>query len=186
MSADEILLETEERLDKALTALNNDFRRIRTGRANPAMIEHVQAEAYGSMMPINQMASISVPEPTQIVIKPWDKTQLRLIEIALTNANLGMAPQNDGELIRLNVPALSEERRKQLAIQAKEGAEKCKVSMRNARREGIKTMETEGKEQKLPEDLVKKTCDDISELLKEYEAKAEESLKQKTEDILTI
>lgn len=186
MSADETLLETEERLDKALTALDHDFRRIRTGRASPAMIEHVQAEAYGAMMPINQMATIAVPEPTQLTIKPWDKSQLRAIEIALTNANLGMAPQNDGELIRLNVPALTEERRKQLAAQAKEAAEKCKVAMRNARREGIKAIEQEGKDENLPEDLVKKTVDDITDLLKDYEGKAEATLQAKTDDILTL
>ena len=112
--------------------------RIRTGRAAPQMLDHVQVEAYGAVMPLNQVAQVSVPEPTQLLIKPFDKSQLRAIEKGITISDLGMAPQNDGNVIRLNVPPLSEERRKQLASQAKDSCEKCKVAMRNSRRDAIK------------------------------------------------
>ena len=176
MSLDDILLETEEHFDKSLNALDNEFKRIRTGQASPQMIDHVQVEAYGAMTPLNQVAGVSVPEPQQLLIKPWDKTVLHAIEKALIASGLGMAPQNDGDVIRLNVPPLSEERRKELASQARDAAERCKVGMRNSRRDGIKSAEAEGKSEKLPEDAVKKVVEDISSLLKDYEAKAEVAL----------
>ena len=183
---DEILMDTEERLEKSLHALEHDFRRIRTGRASPNMIEHVHVEAYGAMTPINQVATVSVPEPGQLLVKPWDKGSIHAIEKALTNANLGMSPQNDGEVIRLNIPPLSEERRKELATQAKDMAEKAKVAMRNVRRDGIKGAESVGKDLKLSEDEVKKSAEDITELLKTYEGKVEDVLKAKVDDILHI
>ena len=120
------------------------------------------------------------------MVKPWDKTLLKAIEKALTEAQLGIMPQNDGAVIRLQVPPLSSERRKQLAAQAKEATEKCKVSMRNLRRDEIKAIENKGKSDKLPEDMTKKGCEKISEMLKQYEAKAEMALKDKTEDILAF
>lgn len=186
MSFDDTLLEAEEKFEKALEVLKHDFQRVRTGRASPAMVEHVQVEAYGTSVPLNQVAGVSVPEPTQLLIKPWDKGTLKDIERALVAADLGMSPQNDGQVIRLNVPALTEERRKQLAAQAKELVEKCKVAMRNARREAIKDIEHQAKEEKLPEDDVKRATDQVTELLKSYEGQAEEQLKRKTEDILTL
>jgi len=189
MSSDqiaEILLESEEKLEKSLHSLEHDFRRIRTGRASPNMIEHVQVEAYGAMMPVNQVATISVPEPGQLMVKPWDKGSIHAIEKALTNANLGMSPQNDGEIIRLNLPPLSEERRKELAAQAKELAEKAKVAMRNIRRDGIKSAETVGKEAKLSEDEVKQAEEEITELLKKYEGQVEDVLEAKVSDIIHI
>lgn len=186
MSFDDILLETEEHFEKSLTTLDKDFRRIRTGRASPDMIDHVHVEAYGAMTPIKQLAGISVPEPTQLLIKPYDKSILKEIERALVAADLGMAPQNDGQVIRLNVPSLSSERRKQLAATAKEAAEKAKVAMRNTRRDGIKRIEGLGKEKKLPEDLVKQTVEQVGETLKEYEGKVEKALKAKVDDLTTM
>lgn len=181
-----IELETEERLEKALTALDHEFGRIRTGRAAPQMIDHVQVEVYGAPTPLRQIASVTVPEPTQLLIKPYDKNALHAIEKGLAAADLGMTPQNDGQVIRLNVPPLSEERRRQLAGQAKEATEKCKVSMRGARRDGIKAVETTGKEEKVGEDLVKQATEGMTDLLKAYEAKAEARLKEKTEAILEV
>ncbi len=186
MSFDALLAETKTKFEKALTALNNDFKHIRTGRASPAMIEHVHVEAYGSILPLAQCASISVPEPSQLMVKPWDKGLAKAIERALSEAQLGMNPQSDGIVIRLNLPPLSTERRQQLAGQAKEATEKCKVSMRNIRRDEIKTVETKGKADKLPEDLTKKIAEKVSELLKTYEAKAEAALKEKVTDITTL
>lgn len=179
-----ISLETEEHFEKSLNALSNEFQRIRTGRAAPQMLDHIQVEAYGAIVPLRQMAQISAPEPSQLVLKPFDKTSIRAIEKALAIAELGVNPQNDGSVIYLNIPPLSSERRKQLASQAKDAAEKCKVAMRNARRDGIKQIETQGKEERISEDLVKQACEEITEMLKGFEAKAEESLAQKSKDIL--
>jgi ribosome recycling factor len=180
------LADAKSRMEKALTALANDFKHIRTGRAVPSMIEHVQVDAYGSMMPITQCASISVPEPTQLLIKPWDKGLIKHIERALGEAQLGMIPQSDGQVIRLNVPPLSTERRAELAGKAKEAAEKCKVSMRNVRRDVIKAIETKGKADKSPEDAIKKSGEKVSDLLKTHEGKADAALKEKTDDIMRM
>lgn len=186
MSIEEIIFESEEKFEKAVTALEHDFRRIRTGRATVAMIEHVHVEAYGASMPILQVASISVPEPTQLLIKPYDKGAIREIERGLINADLGMAPQNDGEVLRLNVPPLSTERRQQLIAQAKEYAEKSKVALRNIRRDTIKHVEQFGKEEKLPEDEVKKSAESVTDTMKQYEAKVEKLLSEKTVDLADI
>jgi ribosome recycling factor len=178
------ITDTKNKLEKAINALANDFKHIRTGRASVAMIEHVQVDAYGSRMPIAQCAGLSVPEPAQLLIKPWDKGILKAIEKALNDANLGMTPQSDGLVIRLNVPPLSTERRQQLAAQAKESVEKCKVAMRNIRRDAIKAIETKGKAEKAPEDAIKKTGEKISDLLKQQETRADQALKEKTDDIM--
>jgi ribosome recycling factor len=186
MAFEDVIADTKSKLDKALQQLSAEFRRIRTGRAAASMIDHVHVEAYGSSMPITQCAGITIPEPSQLVVKPWDKGLLRAIEKALVDADLGMTPQNDGSIIRLNVPMLSTERRKQLATQAKESTEKCKVAMRNVRRDAIKHVETKGKEQKAPEDAVKKAGEKISDMLKQAEVSAEKQLKDKTEDIMNL
>jgi ribosome recycling factor len=186
MSFDADLTDCKNRFEKALTALVNDFKHLRTGRASVAMIEHVQVSAYDSILPITQCASISVPEPTQLLIKPWDKGLLKAIEKALSEAQLGMTPNSDGIVIRLIVPPLSGERRQQMAVQGKESCEKCKVSLRNLRRDAIKAVEAKGKAEKASEDLVKKTDEKITELLKQYEAKAETALKNKIADITSM
>jgi ribosome recycling factor len=184
MSFDAEIAATTAGFEKAMGSLAHDFKHIRTGRASIAMIEHVHVDAYGSRMPIAQCASLTVPEPAQILVKPWDKGLLKAIEKALSEAQLGMMPQSDGVVIRLQVPPLSSERRKQLAAQAKEASEKCKVAMRNQRRDHIKAIETKGKAEKSPEDAVKKACEKVSDMLKQYETKADSALKDKTDDIL--
>jgi ribosome recycling factor len=134
----------------------------------------------------SQVASISVPEPTQLLIKPYDKGAIREIERGLINADLGMAPQNDGEVLRLNVPPLSTERRQQLISQAKEFAEKSKVALRNIRRDTIKHVEQFGKEEKLPEDEVKKSAESVTETMKQYESKVEKLLSEKSTDLADV
>lgn len=181
---DEVSLEVEEHFEKNLASLRHDFGRIRTGRAAPQMLDHIHVEAYGATVPLRQMAQITAPEPTQLVLKPHDKSSIRAIEKAITIADLGITPQNDGSVIRLNIPALSQERRKQLATQAKDACEKCKVAMRNSRRDGIKSIEALGKDQRISEDLIKQSSEQITELLKTYESKAEADLAEKTKDIL--
>jgi len=186
MSLDAEINDCKAKLEKSLASLAHDFKHFRTGRASVAMIEHVQVEAYGTFMPIMQTGACTVPDASQIVIKPFDKSILKYIERALTEANLGMNPQNDGVVIRLTVPSLSTERRKQMAAQAKESTEKFKVQMRNVRRDAMKHVETKGKELKLSEDLIKKSGEKIGELLKQYEGKAEQALKDKTAEIMNV
>ena len=164
----------------------HDFKAIRTGRASTAIVDHIRVDAYGSQMPLGQCASVTVPEPATILIKPWDKGLLKAIEKALAEAQLGMNPASDGQVIRLNLPPLSTERRKQLSGQAKDATEKHKVVMRNQRRDVIKHIETKGKDQKLPEDAVKKAVEKVSAMLKEYEDKAEKRLAEKTKDIMEL
>ena len=186
MSLEAELTDIKGKLDKSYAQMLHEFKGIRTGRATTAIVDSVQVEAYGSRMPLPQCASVSVPDASTILIKPWDKTLLKAIERALQEADLGMNPNSDGTAIRMNLPPLSTERRKQLAGQAKEAAEKAKVSMRNVRRDGIKHAETKGKDLKLPEDLIKKTVEKIGDLLKEAEQKAEKTLKEKSDEIMTI
>jgi ribosome recycling factor len=186
MSFDTEINDAKAKLEKALAALKTGFDRIRTGRASPAMIEHVHVEVYGAVTPLNQCASITVPEPTQLLVKPWDRGVVKAIEKALSEANLGMTPSSDGQVIRLNLPPLSQERRKQLAAQAKEECEKGKVGMRSIRRDAIKAVETKGKEAKVSEDVIKKSKEKIDALLKDIEAKAEAALKAKTDDIMAF
>ena len=186
MSVEELLFEAEEKFEKAVGALEHEFRRIRTGSATVAMIEHVHVEAYGAQMPILQVAGVSVPEPTQLLIKPYDKGTLRDIERALINADLGMSPQNDGDVIRLNVPPLSQERRQQLIGQSKEATEKAKVALRNVRRDAIKHVEQFGKDEKLPEDEIKKSAESVTDTMKGYEEKVEALYKAKSADLSSI
>jgi ribosome recycling factor len=183
---EEILFSAEEHFEKCLTSLGNDFGRIRTGRAAPQMLDHVMVLAYGTPMPLRQLASITVPEPAQLLVKAFDRGQLHAIEKALSTADLGMQPVNDGLVIRLNLPPLSQERRKQLAIQAKEVAEKAKVAMRNVRRDVLKSIESTGKDQRVSEDEVKKAGEEITETLHNYEAKVEKQLKDKQAAITEI
>lgn len=186
MSLETDLADAKTKLEKGLAQLTHEFKAIRTGRATTAIVDHIQVEAYGSFMALSACASVTVPEATQLLIKPWDKTMLKHIEKAISEANIGLTPQSDGSAIRLNLPPLSTERRKQLVGQAKEATEKAKVSMRNARRDAIKAIETKGKADKLPEDAVKKTTEKISDLLKQSEAKAEAMLKEKSDDIMNF
>lgn len=183
---DNDIADAKTKFEKSLAQLQHDFKAIRTGRATTAIVDHVQVEAYGSIMPLSQVASVTVPEAACLLIKPWDKGMLKAIERSITEANLGLTPQSDGTVIRLNLPPLSTERRKQLVGQAKDATEKAKVAMRNVRRDGIKGVETRGKAEKLPEDGVKKTAEKIGEMLKDYESKAEKLFKDKSDDIMNF
>ena len=186
MSLETEIADIKSKLEKSFAQLQHEFKGIRTGRATTAIVESVQVEAYGSRMPLPQCASVSVPDATTILIKPWDKALLKPLERALGEADLGMTPQSDGQVIRMNLPPLSTDRRKQLVSQAKDAAERAKVSMRNVRRDGIKHVETKGKDLKLPEDLVKKNVAEVDKLLKDAEGRIEKELKAKSDDIMTF
>jgi len=186
MSADETMLGIEENMEKAVTHLQKEYRLIRTGRATPALVENVRIQAYGTEMSMKQCGTISVPEARQLMIKPFDPNILKDIEKALLASDLGVTPQNDGKILRLTFPPLTEQRRKQLAQDVKAKGEDAKVSVRNARRDGLKEMDGLKKSKAITEDELKKIKDDVQELVKKYELKVDEEIEKKTKEIMEI
>lgn len=178
----EIISMSKEKLDKTLEALEKKFATVRAGRANPSSLDGVMVEYYGSMTPLKQLTTISVPEGNQLLIKPFDKSCLPAIEKAIIAANLGYNPSNDGETIRIVIPALTEERRKELTKQVKAISEEAKVSVRNIRHDAIEKIEKEG----LPEDVEKGLEKEIQDLVNNYNKKIEDMLKEKEKDLMTV
>jgi len=180
-----ILDEANEGMEKAVEHLENALKKIRAGKANPQMLLGVKAEFYGSLTPIEQMANISTPDPRQITVQPWDKSALAAIEKAIMNANLGFNPQNDGELVRITVPPLTEERRLDLVRSAKSETEHAKISIRNIRRvsnDMAKSLKDEG----VSEDEIKDLESDIQNLTNTYISKSEQICGEKEQEIITI
>jgi len=186
MPSDEILLEAEEKMEKAVGVLEHTLRGLRSGRASRALVENIRVEYYGAQTPLPQLANIGVPEPQLIVIRPFDPTSVGAIEKAILKSDIGITPQSDGKLIRLAVPPLSEERRKQLAAQVKKMGEEAKVSLRNIRRDANRQVNREKDEGALSEDDARRTKDDVQDLTKKYEAQVDEHVESKTEEIMTI
>lgn len=183
MPADEILMEVEEKMETAVDYLRKEFRGIRTGRASAGLVDHIKVDYYGSPTDLRQLATISTPDASLIVIKPFDPSSVKEIERAIHSANIGITPASDGKLIRLAVPPLSGERRQQIAGQLKKMAEASRVSIRNARRDGNKLVDQQEKDGDLTEDEAKKAQDDIQKLTNDYEAKVTELLDAKTKEI---
>ena len=171
MSADDILLDTEERMEKAISVLKHSLTGIRTGRANPGLVDSLRVEVYGSAVPIKQLASVGAPEATQIVIRPYDPGTLKDIEKAVISSGLGFNPQNDGRLIRINIPPLSAEVRRKMVTRVKELAEEAKIAIRNVRRDGNKAADLAEKDKELSEDERDNTKEQIQVLTKQYEEK---------------
>lgn len=182
----EILMEDgSDKMEKSLVHLDQELGKIRAGKANPKMLDGVMVDYYGSMTPLQQVANVSTPDARTIAIQPWEKTMIQPIEKAILAANLGMTPDNNGEIVRLNVPPLTEERRKDLVKQVKHYCEDAKISVRNTRRdiiEELKKMKKEG----LSEDLEKDAESDAQKLHDKYIKKIDEMLEKKEKDILTV
>ena len=183
---EEIMLLAEDKMDKAIESLKKELGLVRTGRANPAVLNNVRVDYYGVLTPINQMSSISVPEAQQIVIKPYDKTQLKEIEKAIQLADLNLVPQNDGTVIRINFPALTEQRRKELVKQIKTMGENTKVSCRNARREANDALKKLEKDHKISEDELKEYSDETQKTTDKYTALVDDLIKEKEKQIMEI
>ena len=179
MSTKAVLDDGRGRFEKALTHLRDQLKRIRTGRASSALVEGIRVDYYGTMTPISQMAQISIPEPRQILIKPFDVSALKELMKALSQSDLGGAPQNDGKVLRITLPPLSGEQRQKYAGKVKEMCEETRVSLRNTRRELNKHVDALYKESQLTEDEHKKLQTQIQDLLKEYEKKVDETQKAK-------
>jgi len=184
MSTDEILLDVEEHMEKTIDKLKRDLGGIRTGRANPGLVDSLRVEVYGSPTPIKQVASVSCPEPQQIVIRPYDPGTLKDIEKAIIAADLGMNPQNDGKLIRLNVPPLSMEVRRKMVARVKELAEEAKVALRNIRRDGNKRADMAEKAKTLSEDDRDALKEEIQELIKKFENQASDLAVAREKDMM--
>lgn len=173
----------KQEMDAALKHLDHAFQKIRAGRASTTMVQDVMVEYYGTMTPLNQVANVSVPDAMTISIQPWDRTAINSIEKAIINSNLGFAPSNNGDSIILNVPPLTEERRRDLAKQAKAEAEQTKITVRNARQDGMKELK---KLEGISEDLVKNAENEIQELTDSYVKLCDENLKIKEADIMKV
>ncbi|MDO4570513.1 MAG: ribosome recycling factor [Planctomycetia bacterium] len=181
---EDILLDVEERMERAVAHFKSDLAGIRTGRANPGLVDSLRVEYYGSMTPIKQLASVGCPEPMQIVIRPYDATVLKDIERAIINSDLGFAPQNDGKILRLNVPPLTMETRKSMVSRIRTMAEETKVSMRNIRRDGIKDLDKGEKEKLFSENDRDKGKDEIQSLIKKFEAEVESLASAREKDVM--
>jgi len=184
MDADEILLDAEERMSKAADLYHDQLQGLRTGRATPALVESIRVEMYGSMMPLKQCATISVPEPQQIAIRPYDATQIGAISKAIQASDVGLAPNSDGRIIRLNVPPLSTERRKQIVARVKELAEEARVSIRNIRRDANKHADQGEKDKTFGEDERDSIKDEVQELTKKYEGKVNDMASHKETEVM--
>ncbi len=184
MSVDEILFDTEERMEKALARLKQDLAGIRTGRANPGLVDSLRVEVYGSPTPIKAIASVGAPEPTQIVIRPFDPGTLKDIEKAVQASGLGLNPQNDGRLIRISVPPLSTEVRRKLVARIRELTEETKVAVRNVRRDGNKAADQAQKDKTMTEDDRDQLKEDIQDLTKRFENMAADSAAAKEREVM--
>lgn len=183
MPLDDILLECEENMESAITYLRQELRGVRTGRASAGLVDHLKVEYYGSPTDLRQLASINVPEPALIIIKPFDPASIKDIERAIQAANIGITPAVDGKVIRLAVPSLSGERREQLAGQVRKMAETSRVAIRNARRDANKVIDKEEKDSVLTEDDAEKGKEQIQKLTDQYEKKITELVDAKTKEI---
>ncbi len=186
MDPDEILLETEASMEKAFDYMSHEFSAVRTGKASPALVENIDVEAYGSMMKLKQLALITTPEPRLLVIQPFDGSTMKDIEKAIKESKLGINPAVDGKIIRLPIPQLSEERRKDLMKGIKQMAEEARVRMRSSRREGIDALKKAQKESKITEDQLGSFEKEIQKLTDGFVKKIDDTLVLKEADIMKV
>lgn len=186
MSADDILLETEDQMQKAVEATQRNFNTIRTGRANASLLDRIEVEYYGAPTPLKQMANISIPDSTTLMIQPYDASSLTTIEKAISLSDVGLTPNNDGKVIRLNIPPLTSERRKEFVKTAGKIAEEGRVSIRNQRRNAIDAVKKLEKASDISEDESRDAQDEIQKLTDKYIAKLDEALTAKEKDIMTV
>ncbi|VEG53680.1 ribosome-recycling factor [Mycolicibacterium aurum] len=183
---DETLFDAEEKMEKAVSVARDDLASIRTGRANPGMFNRIQIDYYGAMTPITQLASVNVPEARMVVIKPYEATMLRQIEDAIRNSDLGVNPGNDGNVIRVSIPQLTEERRRDLVKQAKSKGEDAKVSVRNIRRKAMEELARIKKDGDAGEDEVTRAEKDLDKSTGTYTAQIDDLVKHKEGELLEV
>jgi ribosome recycling factor len=186
MDPDEILLNTEEGMEKAADYLTHEFASVRTGKASPALVEGIDVEAYGATMKLKQLALISTPEPRLLVINPFDASTVQAIEKAIKESKLGIQPSVDGKIIRLPIPALSEERRRDLVKTLKHIAEETRVRIRAARRDGMEALKKGQKEGKITEDDLGRCEKEVQKLTDDYVKKVDDAFAAKEADIMKV
>jgi ribosome recycling factor len=186
MPADDILLDCEENMEKAVEHLKHELRGIRTGRASPALVENLKIEYYGSLTDLKSIASISVPEATQLLIKPFSPGDLKAIEKAINDSKIQATPRSDGKSLRLILPPMSQEVRLKMAASCKQHAEAAKIAIRNARRDANKLADTEQKGGILTEDDASSVKEQVTDLTKQYEGKIDEVIEKKREEIMQV
>lgn len=178
--------EARAHMDKALEAMRREFTGVRTGKASPALLDMVRVEAYGSKMPLNQVASVSAPEPRMLIVQPWDKGLVPVVEKAIRNAEMGLNPATDGGLIRVPIPALNEERRREMVRMLHKLAEEGRIAVRHARQEANKTLKQQQSDGDLSEDEARRQMDDVQKLTDEYISKVDQLLKAKEEEVMEV
>ena len=186
MTGDDILLDVEERMEKTLEGLKSNLDGIRTGRANPGLVDSIKVEVFGSAVPLKQLASVGAPDPTQIVIRAYDPSTLKDIEKAIQASTLGLNPQNDGRVIRLNVPALSADVRRKMVGRIHELREEAKVSIRNIRRDGNKKADQAEKDKNISEDQRDDVKQEIQDFTKDFETQADAIAKAREQDVMDV
>lgn len=184
MTTDDILLDAEERMEKAADVVQDQYQGLRTGRANPGLVDSIKVDYYGSPTPLKQLATVSVPEPQQILIRPFDAGSIGEISKAIQSSDVGLAPNSDGRVIRLNVPPLSTERRKQLVTRVKDLAEDARVAIRNIRRDANKHNDQLLKDKTISEDIHSGVKDEIQELTKKFEGKVNSLAEAKEKEVM--
>lgn len=182
----EILKDIERRMGATVESLKKDYAGLRTGRATTSLLEPVVVESYGSMMPLNQVASVNVPEPRMISVQVWDKSMVKAVEKAIRDSGLGLNPQPEGQLIRVPIPDLSQERRAELAKVAGKYAEAARVAVRNVRRDGMDTLKKQEKDKQISEDQHKDLADSIQKLTDAHIKQVDETLSHKEKEILAV
>ncbi|MBA4547415.1 ribosome recycling factor [Thermoactinomyces intermedius] len=183
---DEVKKQAQEKMEKALQVLKKDLISIRAGRANPSLLDKVVVEYYGSEMPVNQVANISTPDPRTLLIQPWDKSVLPEIERGILKSELGLNPNNDGSVIRITIPALTEERRNELVKLVRKTGEDAKVAIRNIRRDANDTLKKMEKNGEIPEDTLRRGQDEVQKLTDQYIKKVDDVVADKEKEILEI
>ena len=176
----------KERMDRALEAMRRDFSGVRTGKASPALLDTVRVEAYGGHMPLNQVGTVSVPEPRLLTVQPWDRSLIKAIEKALQESDLGLNPSNDGSMIRIPIPALTEERRREYVRLLHKMAEEGRVAVRQARKDANDEIKQRQKDGELSEDEARREQDDVQKLTNQYVERVDELLKHKEAEVLEV
>ncbi|MGL4944539.1 MAG: ribosome recycling factor [Thermoguttaceae bacterium] len=184
MDAEEIILDVEDRMEKAVAKFRRDLSGIRTGRANPGLVDSIKVAVYGSDCPLKQVASVACPEPAQIVIRPFDLTTLKDIEKAIIASDLGYTPNSDGRVVRINIPPLSSQVRQKMVTRIKELCEESKVAIRNVRRDGNKMADAAEKAKSISEDQRDEMKEEIQSLTKRFEDAANDLAKEREKDVL--
>ncbi len=184
MNSEEILFDAEERMEKAVSVFRDELRGLRTGRATPALVDNIRVEYYGSPTPLKQLAQINTPDPQSILIRPYDQSVLKDVEKAIRSSDLGMSPNNDGKMIRLQVPPMSGEQRQKMVARIKKSSEEAKVAARNIRRDANKHFDQAEKSKEMTEDDRDQGKEEVQNLLKKYEDQITQLAEKKSKEVL--